>query len=77
MLLTLHFDHCALMMAYLLDSKGAQGVEAVFDAMENALGTLQFLQLAELMLPKKLLAYFHLTRIPPDEVILTPALLKK
>lgn len=168
-LLTLHFDHCALMMAYLLDSKGAQGVEAVFDAMENALGTLQFLQafllvltdrggefqhpdrlecgtagtirtciyycdpmcpwqkphceknheyirkvcpkgtsfdaytqadmdlmmshinsapreslggipplqLAELMLPKKLLAYFHLTRIPPDEVILTPALLKK
>lgn len=168
-LLTLHFDCCSFMMAYLLDSKEARHVEAVFDNIEAAIGALSFcntfcvvltdrggeflnpdalecgkdnvvrtsiyycdpmcswqkphceknheyirkicpkgtsfdgytqkdinlmmshinssarqslggmtpLALAEIMLPKELLDYFGLTKIPADEVILTPALLKK
>ena len=168
-LLTLHFDCCSFMMAYLLDSKEARHVEAVFDNIEAAIGALSFcntfsivltdrggefqnpdalecgkdnvvrtsiyycdpmcswqkphceknheyirkicpkgtsfdgytqkdivlmmshinssarqslggmtpMALAEIMLPKELLDYFGLTKIPADEVILTPALLKK
>ncbi len=168
-LLTLHFDCCSFMMAYLLDSKEARHVKAVFDDIETAIGAFSFqsvftviltdrggefkqpnalecgkdnivrtsiyycdpmcswqkphceknheyirkicpkgtsfdlysqadinlmmshinssprqslgnlspMALAEMMLPKELLNYFGLTVIPPDEIILTPALLKK
>lgn len=43
----------------------------------ESLGGLTPLTLARLMLPKQLLDYFALTEIAPDEVILTPQLLKK
>ena len=33
--------------------------------------------LAKLMLPQELLNFFSLTEIPADEIVLTPALLKK
>ena len=168
-LLTLHFDCCSLMAAYLLDNKSAEHVKHVFDCIEQAVGTLTFanifpiiltdrggefrtpdalecgqenlirtsiyycdpmcswqkphceknheyirkicpkgtsfdnytqediylmmshinssarqslggltpLALAKLMLPKELLDFFQIKEIPNDEVILTPALLKK
>lgn len=168
-LLTLHFDCCNFMMAYLLDSKAARHVKAVFDSIEQAVGTFSFssafslvltdrggefqkpdalecgqenlirtsiyycdpmcswqkphceknheyirkicpkgtsfdaysqndirlimshinssprqslgglspMALAKLMLPSELLDYFGLTEIPADEIVLTPALLKK
>ncbi len=168
-LLTLHFDNCAFMMAYLMDSKAAYHVKNIFDGIEQAIGTLSFckafaviltdrggefraadalecgefnlvrtsiyycdpmcswqkphceknheyirkicpkgtsfdnytqkdinlmmshinssvrdslggltpMALAKLMLPKELLDYFCLQEIPSDEIILTPALLKK
>lgn len=38
-LLTLHFDCCSLMMAYLLDSKEVCHVKAIFDSIERSLGT--------------------------------------
>ena len=38
-LLTLHFGETNFMMAYLLESKEACGVEAVFDGINSALGT--------------------------------------
>lgn len=41
-LLTLHFCTTGFMMAYLLDSKDAQGVEAVFDRIEKSIGTYLF-----------------------------------
>ena len=41
-LLTLHFDCCSFMMAYLLDSKEARHVKAVFDNIEAAIGALSF-----------------------------------
>lgn len=41
-LLTLHFGETNFMMAYLLDSKEASGVEAVFDRINTALGTFLF-----------------------------------
>ena len=43
----------------------------------QSLGGMTPMALAEIMLPKELLDYFGLTKIPADEVILTPALLKK
>lgn len=168
-LLTFHFDCCSLMMAYLLDSKEARHVKAVFDSIESSIGTFSFstsfsliltdrggefqtpdalecgqenlirtsvyycdpmcswqkphceknheyirkicpkgtsfdaysqkditlmmshinssprqslggmspLKLAKLMLPSELLDCFGLMEIPDDEIILTPALLKK
>lgn len=168
-LLTLHFDCCNFMMAYLLDNKAARHVKAVFDSIEQAVGTVSFssafslvltdrgsefqkpdalecgqenlirtsiyycdpmcswqkphceknheyirkicpkgtsfdaysqndirlimshinssprqslgglspMALAKLMLPSELLDYFGLTEIPADEIVLTPALLKK
>ena len=168
-LLTFHFDCCSLMMAYLLDSKEARHVKAVFDSIEHSIGTASFssafsliltdrggefqdpdalecgrenmirtsiyycdpmcswqkphceknheyirkicpkgtsfdhfsqndvcrimshinsaprqslgglspMALAKLMLPHELLDFFALTEIPDDEIILTPALLKK
>lgn len=168
-LLTLHFDGCSFMMAYLLDSKEARHVKAVFDSIEQAIGTFSFscafpliltdrggefqnpdalecgrenlirtsiyycdpmcswqkphceknheyirkicpkgtsfddysqsdirrmmshinssprqslgglspMALAKLMLPHELLDFFALTEIPSDEIVLTPALLKK
>ena len=168
-LLTLHFDCCNFMMAYLLDNKAARYVKAVFDSIEQAVGTFSFsstfslvltdrgsefqkpdalecgqenlirtsiyycdpmcswqkphceknheyirkicpkgtsfdaysqndirlimshinssprqslgglspMALAKLMLPSELLDYFGLTEIPADEIVLTPALLKK
>ena len=168
-LLTLHFGETNFMMAYLLESKEARGVEAVFDSINSALGTPLFYKampviltdrggefrhpdalecsvdnvirtsvfycdpmsswqkphceknheyirkicpqgktsfdrltqedvnlmmshinsscreslgglspfaLAKLMLPKELLSFFNLTEIPPDDIILTPKLLK-
>lgn len=39
LLLTLHFGETNFMMAYLLDSKEARGIEAVFDSINSALGT--------------------------------------
>lgn len=41
-LLTLHFDCCCFMMAYLLDSKEACHIKTVFDSIENAIGTFDF-----------------------------------
>lgn len=41
-LLTLHFECCAFMMAYLLDKKEAQQVASVFDSIEKAIGTFSF-----------------------------------
>ena len=41
-LLTLHFGETNFMMAYLLDSKEASGVQTVFDRMNTALGTFLF-----------------------------------
>lgn len=41
-LLTLHFTNCSFMMAFLLDSKEAEHVEAVFDAIDDAIGTSLF-----------------------------------
>lgn len=38
-LLTLHFDCCSFMMAYLLDRKEAHHVKAVFDSIEQSIGT--------------------------------------
>ena len=168
-LLTFHFDACSFMMAFLLDGKEARHVQAVFDSIEQAVGTFSFssafsliltdrggefqnpdalecgqenlirtgiyycdpmcswqkphceknheyirkicpkgtsfdsyssddirlmmshinstprqslgglspMALARLMLPQELLDFFNLTEIPPDEIILTPALLKK
>ena len=168
-LLTFHFDCCSFMMAYLLESKEAHHVKAVFDSIEQTMGTFSFANafsliltdrggefqnpdalecgqnnilrtsiyycdpmcswqkphceknheyirkicpkgtsfddyskediqrmmshinsslrqslgglspfaLAKLMMPKELLDCFGLTEIPPDEIVLTPALLKK
>lgn len=41
-LLTFHFCGCSFMMAYLLDSKEARHVKAVFDSMEHAIGAVPF-----------------------------------
>lgn len=43
----------------------------------QSLGGLSPMALAKLMLPQELLDFFDLSEIPPDEIILTPALLKK
>ena len=49
-LLTLHFTACAFMMAFLLDSKEPSHVEAVFDAMDSAVGTFLFASALPLIL---------------------------
>lgn len=49
-LLTLHFCTSGFMMAWLLDSKEAAGVEAVFDRMEKAIGTYLFCNTMPLIL---------------------------
>lgn len=41
-LLTLHFDCCSFMAAFLLESKEAKRVEAVFDSLERKMSTLEF-----------------------------------
>lgn len=41
-LLTFHFDCCSFMMAYLLESKEARHVKAVFDSIEQTIGTFSF-----------------------------------
>lgn len=41
-LLTFHFDCCSFMMAYLLDRKESRHVKAVFDSIEQAIGTFSF-----------------------------------
>lgn len=41
-LLTLHFDNCSFMAAFLLDSKEAKRVEAVFDRLEKKMSTFEF-----------------------------------
>lgn len=41
-LLTLHFDCCCFMMAYLLESKEAHHIKTVFDTIEDSIGTLDF-----------------------------------
>lgn len=168
-LLTLHFNCCSFMMAYILESKEASNVKKIFDNIESSIGTLSFsnafsiiltdrgsefwnpdslecgteniirtsiyycdpmcswqkshceknheyirkicpkgtsfdnytqkeinlmmshinsaarqslggvspFTLAKLTLPKELLAHFSLTEIPADQIVLTPALLKK
>ena len=43
----------------------------------QSLGGLSPMALAKLMLPQELLDFFDLSEIPPDEIILTPALMKK
>lgn len=43
----------------------------------QSLGGLSPMALAKLMLPKELLNFFGLSEIPVDEIVLTPALLKK
>ena len=49
-LLTLHFTGCAFMMAFLLDSKESEHVEAVFNAMDEAIGTFLFASVFSLIL---------------------------
>ena len=49
-LLTFHFTTCAFMMAFLLDSKESEHVEAVFDAMDEAIGTFLFASVFPLIL---------------------------
>lgn len=49
-LLTLHFDCCSLMMAYLLDSKEVCHVKAIFDSIERSLGTFSFSSVFSLVL---------------------------
>lgn len=49
-LLTLHFDCCSLMMAYLLDSKEVCHVKAIFDSIERSLGTFSFSSVFPLVL---------------------------
>lgn len=41
-LLTLHFDCCSFMMAYLLESKEARHIKTVFDDIETAIGSFSF-----------------------------------
>lgn len=41
-LLTLHFNCCSFMMAYLLENKETAGVKAVFDAIEQNIGAFLF-----------------------------------
>lgn len=43
----------------------------------QSLGGLTPMALAKMMLPEKLLTHFRLSEIPADEIVLTPALLKK
>ena len=43
----------------------------------QSLGGLSPMALAKIMLPHELLNFFALTEIPADEIVLTPALLKK
>lgn len=49
-LLTLHFDCCSLMMAYLLNSKEVCHVKAIFDSIERSLGTFSFSSVFPLVL---------------------------
>lgn len=49
-LLTLHFCTASFMMAYLLDSKEAAGVESTFDRIEKAIGTYLFCNTIPLIL---------------------------
>ena len=49
-LLTLHFDCCSFMMAYLMESKESCHVKAVFDSIEHAVGTLSFASAFSLVL---------------------------
>lgn len=49
-LLTLHFCTSGFMMAWLLESKESAGVEAVFDRMEEAIGTCLFCNTMPLIL---------------------------
>lgn len=49
-LLTLHFDCCALMMAYLLERKTSEQVKFIFDKLENNIGTLTFANVFPLIL---------------------------
>lgn len=49
-LLTFHFDGCSFMMAYLLESREARGVTAVFDSIEQAIGTISFANALPLIL---------------------------
>lgn len=41
-LLTLHFDNCSFMAAFLLDSKEAKRVEAAFDCLEKKMSAIEF-----------------------------------
>lgn len=49
-LLTLHFDCCSFMMAYLLDSKESRHVKDIFDSIEHAIGTFSFSSVFSLIL---------------------------
>lgn len=49
-LLTFHFTCCSFMMAYLLDSREARHVKAVFDSIEQAIGTFSFASIFPLIL---------------------------
>lgn len=49
-LLTLHFTSCAFMMAFILSSKEAEHVEAVFDALDDTVGTFLFASTMPLIL---------------------------
>lgn len=49
-LLTFHFGDCSFMMAYLLDSKEARHVKAVFDSIEHSIGTFSFASAFSLIL---------------------------
>lgn len=49
-LLTLHFDCCSFMMAYLLETKEAENVKEIFDSIENAVGIEIFSQIFPVIL---------------------------
>lgn len=49
-LLTLHFDCCSFMMAYLLENKEAKNVKEIFDSIERAIGIEMFSQIFPVIL---------------------------
>ena len=49
-LLTLHFNPCEFMMAYLLENKKSESVKAVFDDIEDAIGDILFSHVFQLTL---------------------------
>ena len=58
-LLILHFVNCSMPAAFLLDSKEAKRVEAVFDRLEQKMSTLEFCLAFSLILTDGGCAFAH------------------